>query len=365
MIPAGRLGERVPDVRKIAVLRANAIGDLMFSLPALEALRAAYPAAEIVLLAREWHAAFLHGRPGPVDRVEVLPPIRGISLPGPPEVETDTPQPWLARMRAERFDIALQLHGGGLASNPFIASFGARVTAGMRAPDAAPLDRWIRYVYFAPEVARYLEVVALLGAPPVTLEARVSVTDADRADARAAFDAAGPYVVLHPGATDPRRRWPADRFARLGDRLAANGYRVCITGDATEARLVDAVADAMRAPCARLCAAMTLGGLAALLADASLVVGNDTGPLHLARAVGAPSVTIFWAGNLINGGPFFRGRERALGSWQIACPECGAENTGRRCAHDPSFVAAVSYDEVEAEAFDLLAGEPAAVPVRA
>ena len=68
--------ERVPGVRRIAVLRANAIGDFIFTLPALEALRAAYPQAEIVLLAKKWHAAFLRGRPGPVDRVVAVPPFR-------------------------------------------------------------------------------------------------------------------------------------------------------------------------------------------------------------------------------------------------------------------------------------------------
>ncbi|HYZ14740.1 MAG TPA: hypothetical protein VE591_00005, partial [Candidatus Acidoferrum sp.] len=63
------LGERVPDARKIAVLRANAIGDLVFSLPAFDALRAAYPDAEITLLGLAWHAEFLRERPSLVDRV--------------------------------------------------------------------------------------------------------------------------------------------------------------------------------------------------------------------------------------------------------------------------------------------------------
>src|SRR5436309_7008981 len=78
-------GEKVRGVRKIAVLRANALGDFIFALPALEALRAAYPQAEIVLLAKGWHATFLKGRPGPVDRVVVVPPCEGVSEePGAP-----------------------------------------------------------------------------------------------------------------------------------------------------------------------------------------------------------------------------------------------------------------------------------------
>jgi len=60
--------DKVPGVHKIAVLRANALGDFIFTLPALEALRTAYPNAEIVLLAKEWHASFLERRPSPINR---------------------------------------------------------------------------------------------------------------------------------------------------------------------------------------------------------------------------------------------------------------------------------------------------------
>jgi ADP-heptose:LPS heptosyltransferase len=63
----------VPDVQKIGVLRANSLGDYLFTLPALDALRAAYGDAEIVLLGAPWHARELAGRPGPVDRVLVAP----------------------------------------------------------------------------------------------------------------------------------------------------------------------------------------------------------------------------------------------------------------------------------------------------
>ena len=70
--------ERVPDVHKIAVLRTNALGDFIFTLPTLEALRTAYPSAEIVLLAKARHAAFLTERPSPIDRVVVIPPYGGL-----------------------------------------------------------------------------------------------------------------------------------------------------------------------------------------------------------------------------------------------------------------------------------------------
>ncbi|MCK1835355.1 glycosyltransferase family 9 protein, partial [Micromonospora sp. R42003] len=180
----GPVGERVPDVERIAVLRANALGDFIFVLPALDALRSAYPSAEIVLLGAPWHAALWRDRPGPVDRVLVVPAAPGIRDPGPGESPGDVPG-FLAAARAERFDLALQVHGGGANSNPLVAGLGARVTAGLRAEGAPPLDRWLRYVYYQHEVIRYLEVAALVGAPATTITPSLAVTAADRAEAAA------------------------------------------------------------------------------------------------------------------------------------------------------------------------------------
>src|SRR4029450_2438184 len=76
--------DRVQGVAKLAVLRANAIGDYLVSLPAIQGLRAAYPAAELVLLGADWHADFLAGRPGPVDRCVRVPPTVGVRDDHPP-----------------------------------------------------------------------------------------------------------------------------------------------------------------------------------------------------------------------------------------------------------------------------------------
>ena len=163
MLTTGRL---LPDVHKIAVLRPNALGDYLFAVPALHALRAAYPAAEIVLLGKDWHAACLAGRPGPVDRVVAVPSYPGVGEPetaAPDEAELES---FFGAMNGERFDLAIQLYGGGRYSNPFTQQLGARSTAGLKERDAAPLDRWLPYAYFHHEVFRYLEVVALLGARP-------------------------------------------------------------------------------------------------------------------------------------------------------------------------------------------------------
>jgi ADP-heptose:LPS heptosyltransferase len=350
------------DVRKIAVLRANALGDYLFATPALLSLKAAYPGAELTLLGDAWHTRVLPGRPGPVDRAVLVPPLPGVRA--PVDGEPADPAAFLEWARGERFDVAVQLHGGGRNSNPLVAALGARVTAGARAADAPALDRWIPYVYYQPEVFRLLEVVGLVGAEPVTFRPAFAVTPADRAELAAVGAATGPRVVLHPGATDRRRRWPAERFAAVGDRLAEAGAEVVVTGVAAERELVDRVCAAMRRPARALVDELSIGGLAALLADAALLVSNDTGPLHLAAAVGTPAVGLFWVGNMINGAGMYRARYRALISWTIHCPECGADCTrdlypartgGTACRHSPSFVADIPVEEVLQDALDLLA----------
>ncbi len=340
----------VPDVRRIAVLRANGLGDLVFALPALEALRAAYPAAELVLLARPWVADLLATRPSPVDRVVPLTLALDGSDP-PAEVERTA-----ADLREQGWDVALQLHGGGRTTNRLVAALGARVTAGSRTPDAAPLDRTVPYVYLQPEVLRYLELAGLVGAAPVGLTPRLAVTAADRAAAAAVLPAEGQVAFLHPGATDVRRRWAPERFAAVGDALAERGVTVLVNGGPAERGIVDAVLDAMSAPARPV--SLGLDAIAGVLASCDVVVSNDSGPLHLAAAVGAPTVGLFWGPNIANSPPPWRARHRPLVAFDLRCPVCGTENLRGRCDHAVSFLDPVRVDEVVAAAEDLLGLAP-------
>jgi ADP-heptose:LPS heptosyltransferase len=361
------LDERIPDVRRIAVLRATAVGDLIVTLPALEALRNAYPDAEIVLLGTPAHAELLAGRPGPVDRVVVVPYSRGIRDPEPPATEDPAElDAFFAAMAAERYDLAVQLHGGGRWSNPFVLRLGARTTVGLRAADAPPLDRWIPYALFHHDILRLLEVVALVGAQPVTLRPTLQVTEADRTAADRVLPANGrPLVALHPGATDPRRRWPPERFASVGNALADQAAHVLITGSADDKALGEEVAAYLRHPATSLCGQVSLGGLAGVLERCVVLVGNDTGPRHLAEAVGTTTVSVYWCGNLVNVGPLARRRHRAHVSWRLDCPVCGAPaiadtypaRGGTGCTHRESFVTDVPVEEVLPDALDLYASE--------
>ena len=343
----------VPDVERVVVLRANGIGDLVFVLPALEALRAAYPGARLTLLAHDWHADLLKGRPGPVDDVEVVP--------GEPQdwarVATGEHQALtelVGRLRGERVDLALQMHGGGRESNHLVAALGARVTAGLATGDAPALDRTLGYVYDQNEVLRYLEVARLVGAEPVDLDPHLAVTDDDRVESASVLPDLERVVVLNPGAGDVRRRWPAERFAELGDALAHDGWSVVVAGGPTDLGLAREVSAAMRAPAVDLAGRLSLGGFAALAERAHLVVSNDTGPLHLAVAVGTPTVGIFWASNVLVAAPLTRERHRPVVAWDGSCPVCRVHPRSGGCGHDVSFVTSVTVGDVLEAARSLL-----------
>lgn len=342
-------GARLDGVRSIAVLRPNAIGDFVFALPALAALRAAYRDARIVYLGRPWHREFLQGRPGPWEEVVALPPVPGVGAPGDAVCDEIRVQGFVDEMRERRFDLALQLYGGGASSNPFLQRLGARWSAGLQADDAPPLDRNLHYTPWRNERARLLEAMGLVGAAPVDLAPRLAVTPEDRAALQRALSMPEqPLVVLQPGATDPRRRWPAERFAAVGDALAGEGACVAVNGSADERGIVAEVIAAMRAPAWDLSQGqgLSLSALAALLERARLLVSNDTGPLHLAQAVGTPTVGIYWFMNLLVSGPLAGEGHLEAFSARTNCPVCGAENLHQRCPHDVSFVADVSTDEV-------------------
>lgn len=340
---------------KIAVLRANGIGDFVFALPALQALRCKWPDAEIVYLAKELHQALLRGRPGPLDRVEVVPPCAGVGEAEDHPTDAQRVEDFLRRMRRERFDLALQMHGGGRFSNPFLLRLGAGFTVGLQTPDAPPLDISVPYRTYFSETLRYLELAWLVGAPPHDPYPRLALTTRDLDEARRAWPAfeRTRYAYVHPGATDVRRHWPAERFAAVADRLCERGVTVCIGGHgAEEAGIAAQVRAAMRHGDASvdLCDRLSLNALVGILSRAALMLSNDSGPLHLAEALEVPSVGIYLACNMINAMPMRLCFSRPLISWVAACPRCGAaldalEESAALCPHDVSFATGVSVDE--------------------
>lgn len=365
-------------VERIAVLRGGGLGDLVFALPAIAALRAAYPDAEVTLLGSPSHRALLSGR-GLVDDVVDLPAVPGVGNPAAEPADDETVERFFAGQRARGYDLAVQVHGGGRNSNPFLLRLGARHTVGTRTPDAVDLERSMPYVYYQHEVLRALEVVALAGAVAASGGPLLSPSDDERAAALSLLPASSdgsPLVVVHPGASDPRRRWPASKFAETVAALAADGCRVAVVGgeeDRADAeRIVEQARERVagsravdREGIVSLAGRVDLPVLLAVLEAADVVIGNDSGPRHLAEAVGARTSSVFWYGNVINAAPLGRTSHRVAIAHRTTCPVCGIDIsqvgwTAERCEHDDSVVVDVAVDEVLANTRELL-GEHGAV----
>ncbi|HEY6748561.1 MAG TPA: glycosyltransferase family 9 protein [Mycobacteriales bacterium] len=237
----------------VLVLRALGLGDFLTGIPALRGLRRARPGQRLVLAAPAALAP-LAALTGAVDAVLDQP---GLDRPLDRRVWTDRPA------------LAVNLHGRG-----------PRSTALLRA--TAPDELWAfgagpQWIEGEHEVDRWCRLLRSHG---------VAADPGDLALARPAVAGPAPgAVVVHPGAASGSRRWPVRRFAAVAAALRAEGHRVVVTGGPSERDLVAAVgAEAV---------ATDLTELAALVADAALVICGDTGVAHLATAYGTPSVLLF------------------------------------------------------------------------
>jgi ADP-heptose:LPS heptosyltransferase len=311
-----------PAVERIAVVRAlPGLGDLLCAVPALRAVRARWPAAHVTLVGLPAAAWFVSRYAALVDDLLVAAGVAGL-----PEIEPDAAA--LADFRAaavaRRFDLALQLHGSGGASNPLTALLGARHQVSAFVPSGPrPAGTAVPYPDGVPEVERLLAVTRAAGARDAGLDLAFPLGPDDRDAARRLLgrtpgvdgdlDPAARYVCLHPGASRPANRWDPAAFAAVGDHLAARGLRIVLTGTAAERAAVAGVARRRRGPSLDLAGRTSVGSLAALFAGAALVVTNDTGAAHLAAAVRAPSVIVFAPdGDPGRWAPLDRERHRAV-----------------------------------------------------
>lgn len=324
----------VDATRKIAAFRGLYLGDLVAATPALRALRRGYPEAEVSLVSLPWAAALAPHLAPDVDRV--------IPYPGAPDLDGEGDESALDRfvegMRAERFDLAVNLHGRGPQSTRLVASFGARRTAGFAGDGGGCPDLDVSVPWDAEEheVRKLLLLAKEAGGAPGGENPRLRVRDQDRGRAVTLLGGAAreSLAVLHPGASVEEKRWPAEGFGRAARGLLRQGYAVAVTGSGGESGLAERVL--RLAPGALdLTGRTDLSTLIGLVSKADLLVSNDTGPAHLAYALGTPSVTIFGPStDAGRWGPVAKEKHAVLPGDPIS--EVGAEEvleTARRLAH--------------------------------
>jgi ADP-heptose:LPS heptosyltransferase len=331
-------------IHRIAVMRALALGDLLCAVPALRAIKAAWPRSELTLIGLPW-ARELCERLACVDRFIEFPGFPGLPRTGE---DLDSVPDFLSSMRGERFDLLLQMQGGGNLVNPLIALCGARHSAGFVEPGGwcptpSLFTAWPRQGH---EIERMLALTDHLGLPRCGSQLEFPVREADRRALRSVWpevDRRGPIACVHPGAQLASRRWPASRFSAAADLLAERGYRIVLTGTATEAALVAQVKAEMLHPAVDLAGRTDLWMLGALIERADLLVGNDTGVSHIASALRTPSVIISSGADATRWAPQDNDRHQVLWS-DLSCRPCGF----RACPHDHACAKAITPQHVVA-----------------
>jgi ADP-heptose:LPS heptosyltransferase len=321
-----------PPAERILVIRLGAVGDVVRTLPAASALRAAYPEAKLAWLVEPASASVLAGQPW-LDEVIVFPrtALGGALRAGRAGELWREAAGFLRRLRAERFDLVVDFHAI-LKSGVLARLSGAK----RRVSYARP---------FAREGAAWFDAQL----PPRPL----AVPESALARVASALGSGPAPVVIHPGTSDatPYKRWTAAGYGAVARALAADGVPCLVTSgpaasdrEVAEAVLREAAGAARPAP-----PTPTLLDLAALFAHARLYLGADSGPMHVAALVGTPVVQLVGPTDPVENAPYPGTPSRTL-RVQIACNPCK-----RGCAA-ATCMRAIPMRAVLAAVRELLAG---------
>jgi heptosyltransferase-2 len=316
------------------------------SLPAIRALREKYPTAEISVLARPWVADLYLGESA-IQRV--------IPLHGKPGVR-NLADKWrdAQSLRSEGFDLAVLLPNsfesaavvflGGVRRRVGYArdGRGPLLTDAIPVPKQGEIPRHERFYYL--ELLRRAGLIVEL--PEVSL-IRLEGAAAARMRGQKLFDArgiSGAVIAISPGAAyGTAKRWLPDRFAEAARRVAdATGAEIVVFGSEAEKELCDAVATAARGH--NLAGATSLREFLDMTAACSLYLSNDSGAMHVAAALGVPSVTVFGPTDETGTGP--SGEFARIVREPVDCAPCKL----RECPIDHRCMTRVSVDAVSAEA---------------
>lgn len=347
-------------VRRVLLLRLERIGDLLMALDAIRDAREAWPDAEIDLAVGHWNQSLAALIPG-VSRVDVAD--------APWLVRAgESRQGWSAllaqahRWRRRRYDLVINFEPD-IRSNLIAWLTGAPRRVGYSSGGGGALLTDARpYVPDAHVSVNARAVVSRSAGRPTTVDVPHAgpklvppAGDVDRAR-RLLATSPRPWVGIHASGGRESKQWHLDRFAAVGRALARDrGATIVLTGSTTDRPLIDRVRAALNdVPVIDAGGAMELTTLAALLGELDVLITGDTGPMHLAAAMGAPIVALFGPSHPARYGPR-AGVERIL-RIDLPCSPCGQVRLPpERCrGHVPDCLDGISVETVVAAALDVL-----------
>jgi lipopolysaccharide heptosyltransferase I len=326
--PHGRSQVLALDHARILLIKPSSLGDIVHTFPVVSAIKERWPATHITwLVKRQW--AELVERAEDVDRVW---PVDA------------TARSWVWQLRAlriERFDLVVDLQG--LFRSGVLTGFsGAPRRIGFaNGREGSPwfytdLVRVPHQEMHA--VDRYLLVAEALGAcPERPPRFRFKITEADMVVVRNAFRRQGlsvdrPWVAMHVSARWPTKRWPLESFGAVVDELDRAGIGpVVLIGGPDDRRDVSQLKALAKASVIDLTGAVPLGCLPALLSKSGALITNDSGPMHVAAALGIPVVAMFGPTSAVRTGPYGSGHQVLTGP--VPCSPCFS----RVCRHSPEL----------------------------
>jgi len=327
-----------PDLHRILVVKLADLGDLLTATPALRALRLSYPTADIRALVTPHSAPLLRGN-NAVDGVlhfakADFDHLASLANPFHAVPSAVRAVQLAASLRAGNFDVVVLLHHlttrwGTFKYRALLSATGAPVRVGLDNGRGTFLTRRAPDHGFGAlhEVDYWLSVVAKLGAANPAPQMELHLSSQERADADARWSQLGldgaSAVALHPGSGSfsVARRWAPDRFAAVGDALAVSGHSIVVLAGPGEEPLARAVQESMRASSTLLVSSGDVRVAAAMLRKVRLFVGNDSGLMHCAAALGVPVVAVFGLSNHRAWGPYPPAEHRVV-RLDLSCSPC-------------------------------------------
>ena len=332
------------EYKRILIVRTDRIGDVLLSTPVIKALRDSYPNAYMAMIVSPYAKDIVEGNPY-LDEVIIYD-------------KDGKHKSWVRSMKFARnlkkkkFDLTIILHP---TNRVHLVTFFARI------PKRVGYDRKLGFLLTDKirhtkqlgekhELEYALDLVRYLGIEPKDKSLFMPIKPESEKWVEELFQQEGiektdKLLVIHPGASCPSKIWPSERFAEVADRLMEKyGFKVLLIAGPKDIKIAQEVIKKMRHPAVNLAGKTSVSQLATILKKCQLFISNDSGPVHIASALGIPVISIFGRNQKglspLRWGPLGR-KDRVLHK-EVGCIECLAHN----CVKEFACLKAISVEEV-------------------